>query len=401
MWSLGSHLNARVVVGQGNRWRHVMIATEAALSMFLLCGAGLTMQNLWSLISSPMGFDSNQILMMQLRLPSQRDQRSLLVQEYLAKIAAVPGVQASAVATALPLRPGNGGFNRMVGEPIEALEKRRPTWTYFVSPDFFRTLGIPLIAGRTFRDDDTVGRPLVAVVNQEFVRSHGIESNPIGAQIDDGPSGRITIVGIVRDARVRGMQTSAEPQLYMSYLQFFQPSIYVLVRSSLEQGQLISRVKTAIHSSYADQPIFNVATMDEVFTNSIASPRFNALLVGSFALLALAMAASGMYSVISCLVSQRTSEIALRIALGAGGPQIVKTVLLSTSAWVLAGLAAGLGLGLAAMKTIRSLSNSIVPGSPAMFAAVLLLFLVVTLCSAARPVRRATRLEPILALRGE
>jgi putative ABC transport system permease protein len=401
VWTLGPGLTTRVAIGQGNRWRHVMVAVEAALSILLLCGAGLIGQNLWVLISTPAGFDPAQVLMLQLRLPSQREQTSVTYQEYLEKIAAIPGVDAAAVATAIPLRPFRGGFIRMVGEPPEILSNRRPTWGYFVSPDYFRTLGIPLVAGRTFRDDDAVGRPRVGIVNQEFVRSHGISPDAIGRQIDDGPDGRITIVGVVGDVRVRGMLTSPEPQFYTSYLQFFQPSVYLLVRSSLAQDQLVSRVKEAIRSSYSEQPIFNVTTMDRVFSASIATPRFNAFLIGAFALLALGMAASGMYSVISCLVSQRTSEIALRIALGAGRAAIVKTVVVTTTIWVLGGLAGGLGLALAAGRTIRTLSGSAVSASAFMYIAVVFFFLAVTLLAACMPLRRALRLDPAKALRGE
>jgi len=401
MWTLGPALNARVAIGQGNRWRHVMIAVEAALSVFLLCGAGMIGQNLWTLISTPTGFDPKHVLMMQLRLPPQREQTSLAYQEYLQKIAAIPGVDAAAVATAIPLSPLRGGFFRMVGEPPEVLANRRPTWGYFVSTDYFRTLGIPLIAGRTFRDDDAKDRPRVAVVNEEFVDSHGIGPDPIGRQIDDGPDGLITIVGVVGDVRVRGPQALPEPQFYTSYLQYFGPAVYVLVRSSLPQGQLVSRVKDAIRSSYSEQPVFNVSTMDQLFSNSIATPRFNAFLIGAFALLAVAMAASGMYSVVSCLVSQRTNEIALRIALGASPRAIINTVLVTTIAWVLAGLTGGLGLALLAGKTIRSLTNTTIPGSPAMYAAVVLFFLAVTLLAASRPLHRATRLHPATALRCE
>ena len=401
MWTLGPALATRAAIGQGNWWRHVMIAVEAALSVLLLCGAGLIGQNLWNLISTPAGFDAKQVLMMQLRLPSQREQTSLAYQEYLERIAAIPGVDSAAVATATPLRPFRGGYFRMVGEPPEVLASRRPTWGYFVSPDYFRTLGIPLVAGRTFRDDDAKGRPLVAVVNEEFVRSHGIGPDPIGRQIDDGPGGLITIVGVVADARVRGPQTLPEPQFYTSYLQYFWPGVYVLVHSSLPQAQLVRRVKDAIRSSYHDQPVFNVSTMDQVFSNSIATPRFNAFLMGAFALLALAMAASGMYSVISCLVSQRTNEIALRIALGAGRKEILKTVLVTTMAWVLAGLAGGLGLAVLAGNTIRSLTSSALPASPAMYSSVVLFFLAVTLLAAFRPLRRAVRLDPATALRCE
>jgi len=401
MWTLSPNLNARLVVGQSNRWRHVMIGIEATLSMFLLCGAGQIAQNLWVLMSAATGFDPNQVMVMQLRLPPQPERRRRVVQEHLSKIAAIPGVDSASVASAIPLRPGNGGFIRMVGEPPEVVASRRPVWGYFVSPDYFRILGIPMVAGRTFRDDDVEGRPSVAVVNQEFVRSQGLGPEPIGQQIDDGPGGHITIVGVVSDVRVRGTQMTPEPQLYLSYLQHFLPNIYVLVRSPLAQAQLVNRVKAAIATADSEQPVFNISSMDQVFTNSIASPRFNAFLVGTFALVALAMAAGGMYSVISCLVSQRAGEIAVRIALGARRVTIVKAILLGTSAWLLGGLAAGCAFGLAASNTMRSFSNSTTSPSAGMFAVLALVFVLVMLLATVIPLRRAIRLDPVATLRCE
>lgn len=378
-----------------------MIAVEAALSVFLLCGAGLIAQNLLALVQTPTGFDPKQVLVMQLRLPPQRDQAYQRFQEYLQKIAAIPGVDAAAIAHAIPLRPGNGGFISLVGEGPEGLNNQRPTWGYFVSPDYFRALGIPLLAGRTFRDDDTLGKLQVAIVNQEFVRSHGIEANPVGRQIDDGPGGRITIVGVVGNVRIRGAELNPEPQLYTPYLQYFQPLVNVVVRSSLNRDQLISRVKTAIRSSYSEQAVFNISTMDDLFFDSIATPRFNASLAGAFALLALALAATGMYSVVSCIVSQRTNEIAVRLALGARQPAIVRTVLIYTMLWVTVGLAGGIVLGVAASRTILSLSSSVIPASPATYAAVTLFFLGVALLAAWSPICRATRVDPATALREE
>ncbi len=160
-------------------------------------------------------------------------------------------------------------------------------------------------------------------------------------------------------------------------------------------------MKAAIASSDSEQAVFAVQTMDELITNSVAQPHFDVYMIGAFALLAVAMATAGMYSVISFLVSQRTSEIAIRIALGARRGSIIKTVLGTTSLFVAAGLAGGLGLGWAASKTLRSLTNTEAGGSPEMYAAVVVFFLAVTLLAAYLPARRATRLDPAAALRCE
>jgi putative ABC transport system permease protein len=405
VWTPGPSLTARATIGQGNRWRHAMIAMEAMLSVFLLTGAGLLGQNLWKLVSTPAGFDANQVSVMSLALPFHREQTvhpiaSLAYREYLEKIAAIPGVDAAAVVTGLPVRGAAQRYFRIEGDPDDpGAMTRQVALSQIVSPDYFRTLRIPMLAGRTFRDDDMVGRPGVVIVNREFVRRFGNGRDMIGRRI--GPGTPSTIVGVVGDVRMSALATAPRPQIYVSYLQAYEPHIQLVVRSSLPPAQLIGRVKEAIRSAYPDQPVFNVLTMDQVLSNSVAEPRFHAFLIGAFALLALAMAGSGMYSVISCLVSQRTGEIAIRIALGANRGAIVRTVLRTTSAWVAGGLAGGLALGLVASGTVRKLSQSTVSGSPAMYAAVVLFFLAVTLIAAYTPVRRASRLDPATALRCE
>ena len=403
-WALGPSLTARASGGEGSRWRHAMIAIEAALSVFLLCGAGLVAQNLWTLISTPMGFDPKHVLAMRLKLPAQAentpDARGRVVfQEYLQKVAAIPGVDSAATVTGPPLRPSRGGPFQIVGEKDGSGALRSVlALTSQVSPDYFRALGIPVLAGRTFRDNDAGGKVNVAIVNQEAARRFGLGVNVLGKQLHD-PGGLITIVGLVGNVRARGLQTDPFPEVYISSLQFSWANVYLVVRSALPQAQLVKMVKVAIQSSNSDQAVFGVMTMDELIADSVSEPRFDAFLIGAFALLAVAMAAAGMYSVISCLVSQRTSEIAIRMALGATRGAIVRTILGTTTTWVVAGLAGGLGLGLATRSTVRTLSSAAVQGSPWMYLAVVLFFLAMTLLAAYLPVRRGSRLDPAVALR--
>ena len=222
----------------------------------------------------------------------------------------------------------------------------------------------------------------------------------VGKQIDlsDPP---VTIVGLVGTVRTSPLETKPSAECYMPSLEMSWPNVYLLVRSTIPTGQLLREVKSAIASVNPDQTLFGVQTMNELIADSVTEPRFDASLIGAFALLAVAMAAAGMYSVISFLVSQRTSEIAIRMALGATRGAIISTILGTTSLWVLAGLAGGLGLGLAANKTLRSLTDTEAAGSFVMYAVVLVFFLVVTLVAAYLPARRATRLDPASALRCE
>jgi hypothetical protein len=344
---------------------------------------------------------------MRLKLPlrpqnSVEQNAGLVFQGYLDRIDSIPGVDSAATVTGPPLRPARGGNAELVGvtDPAGAL-KSIIAFNHQVSADYFRVLGIPILAGRAFSRSDTGRRVTVAIVNQEFARRFGLGVDIVGKQIYE-PGEPITIVGMAGDVRTRGLQTAPFPEVYLSSLQLSWANVYLVVRSAvLPRGELLKQVKAAIGSSNSDQAVFGVQTMEELIADSVAEPRFDTFLIGVFALLAVAMAAAGMYSVISCLISQRTSEIAIRMALGARSGAIVRTVLGTTTAWVVAGLACGLALGLATRSTIRSLSSAAVEGSPWMYFSVALFFLAVTLVAAYLPMRRACRLDPAVALHCE
>ena len=406
LWTLGPSLNARASGGEGNRWRHAMLAIEAALSVFLLCGAGLVTQNLWTLLSTPMGFDPGHVTVMQLKLPSSSPQNAIVksgvqFQQYLDKIASIAGVDSGATVTGPPLRRARVGNSELAGV-TEANGELKTVFSdvHLVSPDYFRTLRIPVIAGRAFRREDAGPQVKVAIVNEEFARRFGLGTDVVGKQMFD-PGGNIAIVGMVGNVRTRGLTTAPSPEVYLSSLQLNWANVYLMVRSSIPQAQLVQQVKRAVESTNADQAVFGVMTMQELIADSVSQPRFQVLLIGAFALLAVAMAAAGMYSVISCLVSQRTSEIAIRIALGATRAHIVRSVLGTTVAWVAGGLVLGLALGLGTRNTVRTLSNTVIEGSPWMYASVLLFFLIVTLIAAYVPMRRASSADPAVALRSE
>src|SRR5260221_4348168 len=295
--------------------------------------------------------------------------------KYLAKITAIRGVVSAATATGPPLRPSVSGPVELVG--VTERDGRLKSIigdNHLISPEYFRTLRIPLLAGRMFRDDDRTEPWRVAIVNEEFARRFGLGRDVVGNQTDE-PVQRLTIVGMVGNVRTRGLRAAPFPEVYLSSLRFSWTNQYLIVRSAMPPAQLVKLVKAAIQSSNSDQAVFGVMTMDELIADSVTEPRFYVFLIGAFALVAVAMAAAGMYSVISCLVSQRTSEIAIRIALGARRGDIVQTIIGKTTAWVAAGLGCGLGLGLAFRDTIRTLSSTVVQGSPWMYAAVVLFFL--------------------------
>ncbi|HKX00476.1 MAG TPA: ABC transporter permease [Bryobacteraceae bacterium] len=403
-WAPGPWLQARTAAGERNRWRQAMVALEAALSVFLLCGAALVAQNLWTLISSPMGFDPNHVLVMRLKLPApdaSGSKSSTPFGEYLAKIAAIPGVESAATVSGPPLRPAVSGPSELVGvTESDGRLKSVIGDLHIVSRSYFHTLRIPLLAGRMFREGDETEPWRVVIVNQEFARRFGFGRDVVGKQIFD-PTQPETIVGMVANVRTRGLESAPFPEVYVPSLQFSWTNQYLAVRSAVPPAQLVKEVKAAIRSSNPDQAVYGVMTANELIADSISEPRFQALIAGAFALLALAMAATGMYSVISFLVSQRTAEIAIRMALGAGRRAIIRTILGKTMLWVSAGLAAGLVLGIAAMRTIRSLTDTEATGSPEMYAAVILFFFAVTCAAAYVPIQRAFHLDPAAALHSE
>ena len=225
-----------------------------------------------------------------------------MFQEYLEKIAAIPGVDSAAVVAGPPLRPSVAGPTELVGEIDEVGElKRVISDTHLVSPDYFRTLRIPLLAGRVF-DDFDAGPVTVAVVNEEFARRFGMGIDIVGKQIAE-PREPITIVGMVGNVRTRGLRTAAFPEVYLSSLQVSRDNTYLVVRSAIPPAQLVMLVREAIQSSNSEQPVFGVLTMEEMIADAVAEPRFQTSVLGAFALIALAMAAGGMYSVTWFLVS--------------------------------------------------------------------------------------------------
>jgi putative ABC transport system permease protein len=250
-WTPGPSLSARTISGEGNRWRNAMIATEVALSVFLLCGAGLVAQNLWTLISAPMGFDPNRVLVFRLKEPPPQQNAMVsqaLFREYLEKIAAVPGVDSAATATGPPLRPSVSGPVELVG--VTERNGRLKSIigdNHLVSPDYFRTLRIPLLAGRMFRDDDRTEPWRVAIVNEEFARRFGLGRDVVGKQTFE-PVHPLTIVGMVGNVRTRGLQAAPFPEVYLSSLRFSWTNQYLIVRSAIPPALLVKLVKAAIQS---------------------------------------------------------------------------------------------------------------------------------------------------------
>ena len=387
-----------------NRQRHVLVAAQVALSMVLLIAAGVLVRGLLQLQNLPRGFSPGNVTVMQVRLPPQRAQAaspiaSVVYRQYVLQIEAVPGVESVAVASGPPVQVSQTGFV-LEGGPEDVATISRQTASYhIVSPGYLRTLRIPLLQGRDFSDTDTVDHPAVAIVNQEMARRYWPNENPIGRRIRLGRM--VEIVGVAGDVRLSAEQTAAVPEIYVPSLQNFEPNAYVVFRGVGNNPSLVKAVTDAIQSVVPEQSVFNVRSMDEILWNSIAEQRFNALLLGAFALLAVLMSAAGVFSVVSYLVSQRTREIAICAALGAGPRLLGWMVTGQTLRWVLAGIGGGIVAGLAASRAMSDFIPVAVPAGVLTIVGVTLLYLIVASIAVAVPLLRAFRLSPVSALKGD
>jgi putative ABC transport system permease protein len=342
---------------------------------------------------------------MQVRMPASassiKPAPSIVFQHYVDRIAAMAGVDAAAAATPLPLRnPPQANF-AIEGRPNDLADLERQLASYqIVSPGYFKVFHIPLLDGRGIADDDIVGRPRVAVVNQTMARRYWPGDSPIGRQIR--VSNVMTIVGVVADVQATVFDTQPVPQIYISNLQQSEPNMNIVVRALPGSAIAGEALKKAIWSVSPDQPVFNIQPMSQLISRSFAEPRYLALLLGTFAALALLMSATGVYTVVSYLVARRTREIAVRLAIGARARDILRLVSAQTLGWTVAGLAAGVVVTIASRGATRAALRGVGELDLPTIATLSIFYLVVAGCAMCVPVARALRcLDPAAALRAE
>jgi predicted permease len=395
----------------GNRLRNLLVVFEVALAMVLLCGAGLLFKSFLRMRGIDPGFRSDRILTLNVNLtPSQYPkplERTAFFQQAIGRIAVLPGVEAVGAGTSLPL----GGYSMSVsGLTIEGkpdADDRVSLVT--VSPDYLRTLSIPLVQGRYFSDSDREGAPSVVVLNESFARRFFPGENCLGRRIQN--PGRktdwMTIVGVVRDIRP-WPEEAAAPEMYLSYLQAEQvhmrtmaSNMYLAIRTAGEPMSMAAAVRSQLALIDKSQPPFDVKTLDERRAGSLAPRRVNMLLVVAFAALALILGSIGIYGVVSYSVGRRTHEIGIRMALGAHQGQILGMVLRNG----LGLIAAGVGIGLAASAGLTRLISSELWGvsatDPWTFAAVVSVLAASGSAACLLPAWRAARVDPTRALRYE
>ena len=402
---------ARAVVGGGaGRMRGALVVAEIALSVILLAGAGLLIKSFVALQNVALGYHPEHVLVMESSVPagdlasSQRATR--FYKDLLRDIAALPGVSSTGAVRTTPGHVmSNGGYwlDHLPGR--EQMGATTPQAVFsVVSPGAFATLGIPLRTGRDFNPADTYEAPFTAIVNQALVRQSFPDKDPIGRVIFCGLDSMngMKIVGVVGDVRQSGPSREPSPEIYMPYEQHPQPStaLNILVRTTNEPGALQETLRRKARERSPEVPV-KFTSMDASLAENIAAPRFRTLLLAIFAGLAVCLAMAGVYGVMAYLVSQRSNEIGLRMALGASPGDVSRLVL--REGMLLAGLGLVLGLAgaVAATRLLTSMLFEVKPGDPATYAAVAALLGIVALAASYIPARRAARVDPLVALRQE
>jgi putative ABC transport system permease protein len=386
------------------RIRHVLIAVEVAISLVLLVGAGLLVRALLDLQRAQGGFSDQDVTVMQMRgVAGPQTPVGEVYRQYLDRLAAVPGVAAAAIAAA-PL-PGRPGFPFELPTRTEdaAARSRRSASYLIVSPDYFSVLRIPLVEGRTFSGDDRIGRPPVAIVNSELARAVWPGESAIGRLIRAGEGPRaatMTVVGVVGNVRPI-FQPDDVPQMYVPSQQQNEPSVSLLIRSDEGVPLSLDAVKQAIWSVEPRQAVFRVQSMRGSSAGAARSQRVIAILLGSFASLALVMSVIGVYNVVSYVTSRRLREIALRLVLGATASDVLSLLAGQTLRWVVAGLIAGGAAAFAGTGLLRVAVAGVGPLDAATIGTISLLYLLLVVSAMSVPVLRSLRLDPAAALRAE
>ncbi|HTK28191.1 MAG TPA: ABC transporter permease [Vicinamibacterales bacterium] len=398
--------NRRTASAPASAARRLLIAADVALAVVLLAGAGLMIRSVWRLAAVDPGFDPAGVLTLQISMNGARYADDAQVvstgDAMLEKIRALPGVTAAALAGQVPL---GGDFDtrafHVEGRPATADDL--PVERYSVTPDYFQAMRISLVRGRLLTDGDRAGSERVMLVGERTARLVWPGQDPVGQRVRFGSetSPFYTVVGIVGDVRHYDMALPPTPQFYVAQRQFTDSFLIVVVKTAADPGSLAGDVRRVIWSVAGDVPVYSVATLSELVGRSVGSRRFVMTLLELFGAAALLLTTVGIYSVISCSVSERTREIGVRSALGATRADIARLVLGSGLAVVAGGLAAGCAMAFGVTRYLQSSLFGISPADPLTFAAVIAALFGVALAAQALPAARAMRVDPSVALRQE
>ncbi len=393
--------------------RRTLVAAEIAVSVLLLIGAGLLLKSFAGLLRMDPGFDPTDVLTLQIELPETRypeaHQPPAFYAELYSRLAALPGVEAVGGIFLLPLS-GMHASASFVAEGQAKPGDGEARWVASlrpVGPDYFRAMDMRLVSGRRFTAGDTGQTLPVVIINETMARTFWPGEDPLGRKVtfgvDFGTTGAVPevsreIVGIVGDDRHSGLEKAPAPALYVSQLQTSWRDMTLVIRSALPPDTLALQARREIGSLDPDLPVSEIKTMEQCLVDSLAQPRFYAASVAALAALALALAMVGLYGLIAFSVGERTRELGIRMALGAGKSQILRLVLREALLLAVVGVAVGLGAAAFLSRSLGSLLHGITPTDRAVFLGVPVLLAAVALAASYLPARRATRIEPREAL---
>jgi putative ABC transport system permease protein len=390
------------------RLRQGLLITQVAMTVLLLCGAGLLLRSFAALNGVRTGVDAPDVLTMQVSLPAaryNRNQQVAFAQGAIERLRGLPGVEAAGAARSIPVMgPTAGTGVHIQGTQDVAMNERPMARVRSATPGYFATLGIPVVRGRDFNDGDLKeNAEPVFIVNDAFARTHLAGRDPLETTIkvfmsSDNPYARI--IGVVADVNEGSIRNAAAPTVFYNLRQLTYSGITLFVRGR-EPSSLMKTAAQAIRDLDPNLPVTQVRTLQQAFGLSIARERLNAIVSGAFALTAMLLASLGLYGLLAFLVAERTREIGIRIALGAKASSVLRMVMHHGLRLVLCGAVLGLATALAVSRWIRSLLFGITPYDPLTFAAVIALLVAVSALAAFVPARRATKVDPAITLRQE
>ncbi len=396
-----------------NRLRGALVVSEVALSLVLLVGAGLMIRSFAKLNEVDPGFKPGEVLTLGvtlLRTKYAEDQQvAQTFSQILDHAGNTPGVLSVAATSALPLTGSNTSDSFTIeGRPPIAKEAEPSTEYLVVTPRYFESMGIPLLSGRDFANTDTRESPNVAVINDAFARRHFAGENPLGHRLKLQGQARdpLLIVGVINNVRNMALDEPTTPEVYVPYLQDplgtnYQRSMTIVARANSDPGAIAAPLRAAVTSADKSLPVYRLKTMTEHLHDSLARRRFSLILLSVFSCVALALAAVGIYGVISYGVSQRTHEMGIRIALGAQPRDVVQLVVRQAMMLTLAGVGIGLAASLALSRLIKGLLFSVSETDPMTLVVISLLMTSIALLACLLPARRATKVNPLVALKYE
>jgi putative ABC transport system permease protein len=385
------------------RVRDVLICAEIACTVVLLIAAGLLMRSFIVVRSTDPGFRADHVLALHLAVDrATHGSSDADVWRHLARlidrVQAIPGVRSAAVVNRLPL----GGQTQTMQIEYERRDNSFSVDSRSASPEYFRTMGIPILAGRTFRADEIEGRPAVGILDERMARQVFGNESPIGKRfripvVQGMPW--VEVVGVVGHVLHERLDRDPRPQVYWPYAQRTQDRVAMVVKTAGDPGAVTPAVRAAIREIDPGQPLYDVYPMPEVVARTMLAQRLNLVLVGSFAVLALVLASIGVYGVVSHLTARRSREFGVRVAIGATPGQVLGLVLRQSVGRAALGLVIGLGLAAFAARLLTTMIHGITPLDPVTYASVAGLLLVVVVAASYVPARRAARVDPVSALR--